>query len=107
MKERDVYGGGWVPRLLLTVGFFLGAESLTFVALGIQTPYTHVDFVDFGFVFATATIIAIVGLIEARRDRPDSAGPHSTATIAAAILLGVVLGVCAGVVAFWVGNYQH
>jgi hypothetical protein len=44
-------------------------------------------------VFATAAIIAIIGFIEARRERPDSIGPHSTGTIVAAILLGVVLGV--------------
>lgn len=106
MKEKDVYGGGWVPRLLLTVGFFLGAESLTFIALGVRTPYTHVDFADFAFVFATAAVIAVVGIIEARRERPDSAGPHSAATIAAAIFLGVALGVCAGFIAFWIGNYQ-
>jgi hypothetical protein len=105
MKQKDVYGGGYVPRLLLTVGFFLGAESLTFVALGMRTPSTHVDVLDFAFVFATAVIIAIVGIIEARRERPDSVGPHSMGTIVGAILLGVVLGVCAGFVAFWVGNF--
>ena len=105
MKGKDVYGGGYVPRLLLTVGFFLGAESLTFAALGIRTPATHVDLVDFGFVFATAVIIAVVGIIEALRERPDSVGPHSTGTIVGAILLGVVLGVTAEFIAFWVSNY--
>jgi len=102
--SKDVYGGGYVPRLLLTVGFFLASESLTFVALGMRTPGTHVDFLDFAFVFATAAIITIVGIVEARRDRPDAVGPHSMGTIVGAILLGFVLGVCAGFVAFWVGN---
>jgi len=102
--SRDVYGGGYVPRLLLTVGFFLIGESLTFVALGLRTAGTRIDFLDFAFVFGSAVIIATVGFAEARRDRPDSIGPHSMGTIVGAILLGVVLGICAGFVAFWVGN---
>jgi hypothetical protein len=34
--QKDVYGGGYVPRLLLTVGFFLISESLTYVALSMR-----------------------------------------------------------------------
>jgi hypothetical protein len=103
--SRDVYGGGYVPRLLLTVGFFLASESLTFVALGMRTPGTRVDFLDFAFVFLTAVVITVIGIVEARRERPDSVGPHSMGTVVGAILLGFVLGVCAGFVAFWVGNF--
>ena len=102
--SKDVYGGGYVPRLLLTVGFFLIAESLTFVGIGLLTPGTRIDFWDFAFVFGSAVLISVVGFIEARRERPDSIGPHSIGTIFVAILLGIVLGVFAGVVAFWAGN---
>jgi hypothetical protein len=104
--QKDVYGGGYVPRLLLTVGFFLISESLTYVALSMRSPDVHVDFLDFAFVFVSAVIIAAVGVVEARRVRPDSIGPHSMGTIVAAILLGVVLGVCGGFVAYWVLNLR-
>lgn len=102
--EKDVYGGGYVPRLLLTVGFFLVAESLTYTALALGEPQSHVDLLDFAFVFCGAVIISVVGIVEARRERPDSVGPHSLATIVVAILLGVVLGVTAGIVAYWYLN---
>jgi hypothetical protein len=103
--SRDVYGGGYVPRLLLTVGFFLIGESLTYIGLALRANI-RVDFVDFAFVFGSAVIIAIVGFAEARRDRPDSVGPHSMGTILGAILLGVVLGICGGFVAYWFLNLQ-
>jgi hypothetical protein len=102
--SKDIYGGGYVPRLLLMVGFFLITESVTFVCLGLRTPGTHIDFLDFAFVLGSAILISVVGFVEARRDRPDSIGPHSTGTIAGAIMVGIVLGVCAGLVAFWAGN---
>jgi hypothetical protein len=104
--ERDVYGGGYVPRLLLTVGFFLISESLTYTAVALRAPKARVDLLDFAFVFCGAVIIAVVGVIEARRERPDSIGPHSVGTIVGAILLGVVLGVSGGLVAFWFLNLQ-
>ncbi len=104
--QKDAYGGGYVPRLLLTVGFFLISESLTYVALSLRSAYLHVDYLDFAFVFVSAVIIAMVGFAEARRDRPDSIGPHSTGTIVGAILLGVVLGVSGGLVAWWLLNLR-
>ena len=102
--SKDVYGGGYVPRILLMVGFFLAAESLTFVCLGLRTPGTRIDFLDFAFVFGSATLISILGFVEATRERPDSIGPHSTGTIVGAVMVGIVLGICAGLVAFWAGN---
>lgn len=104
--SRDVYGGGYVPRLLLTVGFFLIGESLTYVALSLRSPNLQVDFVDFAFVFVSAVIIAIVGFAEARRVRPDSVGPHSMGTIVGAILSGMSLGVSGGFAAYWILNLR-
>lgn len=94
--QRDVYGGGYVPRLLLTVGFFLIAESLTYSILVSRPHAARIDWLDFAFVFGAALIIAVVGIVEARRERPDSVGPHSFGTIVGAIVVGLVLGVAGG-----------
>jgi hypothetical protein len=97
--ETDQYSGP-VPGLLLGVGFFLLAESLTFTTLALRSNgFYRVDFLDFAFVFAGALLVTIIGMLEGRRLR------SRPIVLSVASLTGVVLGVLGGFLAIWLSGF--
>jgi hypothetical protein len=101
MNGTDPYSGP-VPALLLTVGCFLLAESLTFTALALNSHGIYrVDFIDFAFVFAGALFVTTIGVTEGRRlhSRPP--------VLYSASLLGVILGIAGGFIAIWLFGLGH
>jgi hypothetical protein len=101
MNGTDPYSGP-VPALLLSVGFFLLAESLTFTALALNSHGVfRVDFIDFAFVLAGALFVTTIGVMEGRR-------LHSRRpTLYSASVLGVILGIAAGFTAIWLSGLSH
>jgi hypothetical protein len=98
MRDADSSSGP-VPALLLGVGLFLLAESLTFTCLALRPAHTFlVDYLDLAFVLAGALGIIVIGALEARRLR-SRPGPLWSMGIA-----GAVIGIIAGYVAIWLGT---
>jgi hypothetical protein len=100
-RDPDAYSGT-VPPLLLTVGFFLIAEAVTFTTLALHSHGAfRVDILDLAFVLAGALAVTVIGLLEGRRLRSGAA------RLFAAALLGVCIGIAAGFGAIWFGRLGH
>ena len=99
MIEKDPYSRP-VPEILLAVGLFLLAESVTFTVLAPRSQgHYKVDFLDFGFVLAGAILVTVIGILEGRRLRSRPALLWSSG------LAGVAAGICGGFVAIWFSGF--